>query len=34
MEILISFIVSVAAGIVASYICKGLERHSNNRKGQ
>ncbi len=31
MEILISFLVSVIAGVVASYIYKWLERHS---KGQ
>lgn len=34
MDILIGFLVSVAAGVVASYICKWLERHSKDRKGQ
>lgn len=31
MDILIAFLVSVAAGIAANYICKWLDRHS---KGQ
>lgn len=31
MEILLSFLVSVAAGVAAYYICKWLDRH---RKGQ
>jgi len=31
VEFMVGFLVSVAAGVVASYICKWLDRHS---KGQ
>ncbi len=32
MEILLSFIVSVAAGIATYYICKWLDRHDQDKE--
>ncbi len=32
MELLITFLVSVVAGIVAYYICKWLDRHDQDGK--
>lgn len=32
MEILLSFLVSVAAGIAAYYICKWLDRHDHDKE--
>lgn len=31
LEILISFLVSVAAGIISYYVCKWLDRHGKGK---
>lgn len=32
MDIFVNFLMSVAAGIVAYYICKWLSRHDNDKE--